>query len=72
MNETIYSKGVVQIIFSFETPQVLARVNNQSLNLPRCFELPRWAVIANWCVIQPISGLQEWEAKKEYGSGELY
>jgi AraC-like DNA-binding protein len=37
VNETIIPKGVIEIIFSFETPQVLASINNQTLNVPRCF-----------------------------------
>lgn len=38
VNETIIpNKGVVQIIFSFETAPVRARINNQTLNLPRYF-----------------------------------
>ena len=36
-SETIIPKGVVEFIFSFETAPVLARINNQTLNLPRCF-----------------------------------
>ena len=36
-NETIIPKGVVEFIFSFETPQIIARINNQTFNLPRCF-----------------------------------
>ena len=36
-NETIIPKGVVEFIFSFETPQILARIDNQIFNVPRCF-----------------------------------
>jgi AraC-like DNA-binding protein len=36
-NETIIPKGVVEFIFSFETPQFIARISNQTFNLPRCF-----------------------------------
>ncbi len=37
VNETIIPKGVVEFIFSFETPRILATMNNQVFNLPRCF-----------------------------------
>ena len=37
VKETIIPKGVVEFIFSFETPQILARINSQNVNLPRCF-----------------------------------
>ena len=37
VNETIIPKGVVEIIFSFETPQIIATINNQTLTVPRCF-----------------------------------
>jgi AraC-like DNA-binding protein len=37
VKETIIPKGVVEIIFSFETPQIIATINNQTLNVPGCF-----------------------------------
>jgi len=37
VKETIIPKGVVEFIFSFETPQIVARINSQIFNLPRCF-----------------------------------
>ena len=37
ISETIIPKGVVEFIFSFETTKGLAQINNQSLNIPRCF-----------------------------------
>ena len=37
LNETILPKGVVEFIFSFETPQIIARISNQTFSVPRCF-----------------------------------
>lgn len=37
VKETIIPKGVVEFIFSFETPQIIARINDQTFNIPRCF-----------------------------------
>ncbi|MGC4039044.1 MAG: AraC family transcriptional regulator [Chitinophagaceae bacterium] len=37
IKETIIPKGVVEFIFSFETAEVVARINNQTFNLPKCF-----------------------------------
>jgi AraC-like DNA-binding protein len=37
VSETIIPKGVVEMIFSFETPTLNARINNQTLTVPRCF-----------------------------------
>jgi AraC-like DNA-binding protein len=37
VNETIIPKGVIQIIFSFETAPIVGTINNQTLNLPKCF-----------------------------------
>lgn len=37
LNETIIPKGVVEIIFSFEAAKLYARINKQSLTIPRCF-----------------------------------
>lgn len=37
LNETIIPKGVVEIIFSFETTKLYAIINEQSLTIPRCF-----------------------------------
>ncbi|HEX7846057.1 MAG TPA: AraC family transcriptional regulator [Chitinophagaceae bacterium] len=37
VHETIIPKGAVEIIFSFETPKILATINNQTQALPRCF-----------------------------------
>lgn len=35
--ETVLPKGIIEIIFSFETTQLYARINEQSLTVPRCF-----------------------------------
>lgn len=37
LDETIIPKGVVEIIFSFETTKLYARINQQTLTIPRCF-----------------------------------
>jgi len=37
LNETIIPKGVVEIIFSFEPTKLYARIEKQSLTIPRCF-----------------------------------
>ncbi len=37
LDETIMPKGVVEIIFSFETTKLYARINQQSLTIPSCF-----------------------------------
>lgn len=37
LDETIIPKGIVEIIFSFETTNLYARINQQSLTIPRCF-----------------------------------
>lgn len=35
--ETVLPKGIIEVIFSFETTKLYARVNEQSLSVPRCF-----------------------------------
>ena len=35
--ETILPKGVVEVIFNFESPEFLAIINNQSFTIPKCF-----------------------------------
>lgn len=37
LNETIIPKGVVEIIFSFESNKLYARINDHSQTIPRCF-----------------------------------
>lgn len=37
VNETIIPKGIIEIIFSFETPKIYAQINNQAITVPRCF-----------------------------------
>ena len=37
VKEIILPKGVVEFIFSFETPQILASIHNRTFNLPKCF-----------------------------------
>lgn len=37
LNETIIPKGVIEIIFSFETTNLNAQINNHLLTVPRCF-----------------------------------
>lgn len=37
LHETIIPKGVIEIIFNFETTQLQAQVNNRHITVPRCF-----------------------------------
>ena len=37
LNETIIPKGVVEIIFNFETAKLYAQINNKAFAAPRCF-----------------------------------
>lgn len=37
LRETIIPKGLVEIIFSFETTKLFVNINNQFQNIPRCF-----------------------------------
>jgi len=37
LRETIIPKGLVEIIFSFETTRLFVNINNQFQNIPRCF-----------------------------------
>lgn len=37
MNETIIPKGIIEIIFSFETQKIHGQINNKQISVPRCF-----------------------------------
>lgn len=37
LHETVLPKGIIEIIFSFETTKLYARINERNLTVPRCF-----------------------------------